>query len=985
MKCCSKLCFTLVVCALLQTSLSGSAGAEDALIGRWKLAGDEKDSSPRANATKNLGADLQGVGRDDKPGSAAAFDGQDDALEVADGPALDLGRNEFTISVHVHTDESLDDALGDIIGKYDSRLRKGFHFGFQHNVGVPSCQANYRQLQFGIDDGKLDKEWTDHGRPGNAMLIFALAEFDGSLYAGTCEAGETESGGVYRFDAANNSWINCGIPSKANSVSALAVYRGKLYAASTKYRLRGSALGESMNPHLGGAIYRYDGGTDWTLCGSLPQTEAVGGLVVFRDRLYASSLYAPAGFFRYEGGSVWTSCAVPNQKRVEALTVYNGGLYATGYDEGAIYRFDGEKWTHCGRLANNTQTYSFAVLDGRMRVGTWPTGKVYGYQADNKWIDEGRLGEELEVMGMSAYNGQLYAGTLPLADVYRFDGGTSWTKIGNVDSTPDVKYRRAWSMSVHSGRLFVGTLPSGKVLSIEAGKSATCGSQLAPGWHHVAAVKGKDRLRIYVDGAQVAESTTFDPDAYDLSNDAPLTIGKGPTDYFNGRLSDLKIFNRALDASEIGQIAAAVPFSSVEPVGNQKNPQAVEEVLSRKRDVANAAWWGFDVEDSTDALQAAIHSGAKKLIIPKMSSDWIVRPIKLAGNQELVLENGVNIVAKRGEYRGGGDSVFTATEVSNLKISGYGAAIRMQKEDYIVGSVLDNLGWQRWFGPYKKAEWRMALALRGCENVEVHGLKLCDSGGDGLYIDGAGKLPASRNIHIKDVLCDNNYRQGISIISVENLLVEESSFNNTWGTPPSAGVDIEPDSPKQRVQNVVFRNCRFNDNYGDGIEIFLPHLKKESGDVSILFENCSVSSHRGSGIRVSKVSEDGPGGLIEFRNCTVENTEGYGIKVQDKDAKSARLKFIDCKVRNTANNRAYDGTWTPVWLHLFRPELTKTPGGVDFINCEIEDDHPRPAVEVLSEAGLFDVTGTIAVTNPHGAKAVLGEKQDGVTLRIEPR
>ena len=54
---------------------------------------------------------------------------------------------------------------------------------------------------------------------------------------------------------------------------------------------------------------------------------------------------------------------------------------------------------------------------------------------------------------------------------------------------------------------------------------------------------------------------------------------------------------------------------------------------------------------STEALQAAIQSGAKRVVVPNMTKDWIVRPIQLAGNQELILEDGVVITAKRGEYR----------------------------------------------------------------------------------------------------------------------------------------------------------------------------------------------------------------------------------------------------------------------------------------------------------------------------------------------
>ncbi len=419
----------------------------------------------------------------------------------------------------------------------------------------------------------------------------------------------------------------------------------------------------------------------------------------------------------------------------------------------------------------------------------------------------------------------------------------------------------------------------------------------------------------------------------------------------------------------------------------KKDPQAVKEVADGKRDTANAAWWGFDPEDSTDALQAAINSGAKKVIVPNMGRDWIVRPLDLTGDQELFLEKGTNITAKRGEYRGGGDSVFKARGIKNLTISGYGATVRMQKEDYIVGVVLKNLGWHRWYGQYEKAEWRMALSIRGCENVKVYGITLRDSGGDGIYIDGGSGKKTCKNIHIKDVNCDNNYRQGISIISVDGLLVEDSVFQNTWGTPPSSGVDFEPDGADQVLKDIVFRNCKFLDNYGDGIEIFLAHLKKNSEDVSILFEDCYVSSRRGPGIRVTKIHDDGPGGLVEFRNCTVENTEAFGIKVQDKSTTGARVRFVNCHVKNAARDRNYAGLWTPIWIHPYRPKRVEVFGGVDFVGCTVEDDFDRPVIslyEQYNQAKLADITGDITVKNPHGVRTNLGQNADEVTLQVKP-
>jgi polygalacturonase len=368
-----------------------------------------------------------------------------------------------------------------------------------------------------------------------------------------------------------------------------------------------------------------------------------------------------------------------------------------------------------------------------------------------------------------------------------------------------------------------------------------------------------------------------------------------------------------------------------------------------------------------------------------MSGEWVVRPIRLASNQEVILEDGVIITAKRGEFRGGGDSLFTAQDVSNLVLRGYGATLRMHKQDYIVGKTLIEFGWNRWFGQYPKAEWRMTLSLRGCTHVRVYGFTLRDSGGDGIFVAG-GRQPYCKDILIRDVVCENHYRQGISVISVQGLTVENSVFRNTWGTPPSAGVDIEPDRPEERIQQVVFRNCRFEDNYGDGIEIFLANLKAGSGEVSILFDQCRISSRYGTGIRVSKVADDGPGGLIEFRNCTVENTEGYGVKVQDKSAAAARVRFVNCSIRNAARNRAYQGAWVPVWLHLFRKSVTTRFGGIDFADCTVEDTRDRPVVlfeQTEGDFGLFDVTGSVTVWNPSGVKAALGEKQHGVTLTLK--
>lgn len=550
----------LIVSVLAVVSLIRGAEADeprtDGLIGRWPLAFDAKEIS---------GSGLDGVPhsvkfttprRQDGAQAAAQFDGRESRIEVADGAALRLGTGDFTAALWVHAEESLDDDLGDLLSKFDSARRCGFTLTLRNNC-VTSSQANYRQLQFGIDDGS-EPQWTDLGRPGNALLAFSLCVHDGRLYCGTCEPGQDEAGHVYRYDG-EQKWTDLGSPDKSNSVIAMAAYRGELYVGTGKYRLGGSALSESENPNFGGGIFRFDDEGGWTRVGQLPEVEAVASLAVFQGKLYASSLYKPASFFRYEADDQWASLPTPNGKRVESLAVHNGYLWATGYDEGHIYRFDGREWQDLGQVGDNTQTYSFAMQAGRLHVGTWPSGKVFRLGAGETWQDTGRLGEELEVMGMALHNGQLYAGSLPLAEMFRHDGDQQWSSVGRIDLTPDVKYRRIWTCAQYQGRLLATTLPSGHVHALAAGCCVTFDHELPPGWQHVAAVRGGDRLTLYVNGRQVAESAAFQSADFDLANDQPLLIGNGPGDAFNGRLREVRLYNRALSPEEIGLLAKETP------------------------------------------------------------------------------------------------------------------------------------------------------------------------------------------------------------------------------------------------------------------------------------------------------------------------------------------------------------------------------------------------------------------------------------------
>ncbi|MBI2926193.1 MAG: LamG domain-containing protein [Verrucomicrobia bacterium] len=538
---------------------SAPPGRDRALVAHWRLEADCRDSSGNGNHGVNHGVEFMADGRKGKATSAARFAGGRQFIEIPASDSLDLGRGDFTISLWLHTERLVDDVFGDLVSNYDPVTRRGFHLSFLHHAGACTSTANTRNLFFGIDGG-TEPKWTDCERPGNNLLPYALAVWRGGLYAGTWEPDEGQAGRVYRY-AGDTNWVDCGSPDPCNAVGALAVFEDQIYAAVSRYSGTGSHLRPSPNQHLGGKVYRYGGGKKWLDCGRVSDAEYIFGLAVFGGTLYATAMDAPPkpdrqprqGLHRYDGGTNWTYCGHPGG-RVAALAVFNGGLYGTGYNGGAlggVFRYEGgTDWSNWGAPPNVDQTYSFAAYQGALHVGTWKEGKVFRYDGPNAFTSLGRLGEELEVMGMAVFNGKLYAGTLPLAQVYRHDGGTNWTLTGRLDFS-EVEYRRAWSMAVYQGRLFCGVLPSGHVHALEAGRAVTHDHELSPGWHHVAAMRAGSRLKLFVDGRLVATSVEFDPDDFDLSTAEPLRIGFGASDYFHGSLRDLRIYRRALRVEEV--------------------------------------------------------------------------------------------------------------------------------------------------------------------------------------------------------------------------------------------------------------------------------------------------------------------------------------------------------------------------------------------------------------------------------------------------
>ena len=91
---------------------------EPTLIGHWRLAGDAEDASGNGHHGQNWGADLQAPGPAGQANGAAAFDGRASFIVVPHRPSLQLGTDDFSLSVNVYSEEHVDDSIGDIAAKF---------------------------------------------------------------------------------------------------------------------------------------------------------------------------------------------------------------------------------------------------------------------------------------------------------------------------------------------------------------------------------------------------------------------------------------------------------------------------------------------------------------------------------------------------------------------------------------------------------------------------------------------------------------------------------------------------------------------------------------------------------------------------------------------------------------------------------------------------------------------------------------------------
>ncbi len=366
----------------------------------------------------------------------------------------------------------------------------------------------------------------------------------------------------------------------------------------------------------------------------------------------------------------------------------------------------------------------------------------------------------------------------------------------------------------------------------------------------------------------------------------------------------------------------------------------------------------FDyVDNCTEELRRALNSDADTIVIANQSKPWLLRPMRFANlkNKVIVLENGTELRALPGAFPKTNDALFTFTNCRGIVIIGNESKIVMNKSEYTDG------------------EWRHGISLRGCTDIEIRNITVRDTGGDGIYVAGSRARAYSENIYIDNIKSINNRRQGMTLISVKNIVVKNSLFKDTVGTMPGAGLDIEPNKATDVVTGVEIHDCIFSGNYGSGIMLAFGKSNGSSQDLDITIKNCVLSNNNsienprvGTEIRISANKDNPVKGQVLFEECLIENSR-WGLLYSRKRADAFKVVFNSCKLKNTSKN----GESPTVYLEV--PDYYKTSGplgGYEFNHLFINNESQVNFMTIRGSRlgtlrGVSDITGEITLEKPN--------------------
>lgn len=273
--------------------------------------------------------------------------------------------------------------------------------------------------------------------------------------------------------------------------------------------------------------------------------------------------------------------------------------------------------------------------------------------------------------------------------------------------------------------------------------------------------------------------------------------------------------------------------------------------------------------------------------------------VYLASDQSIEVPSGISLnlngsVLRQIAGREQGYAIFMIYGTENIRIFGGTLIGDKDRHDYVNNT---------------SHEWGFGIDIRGGKNILLDHLEIYNMTGDSIimggkdtYLTSGGVLP--EDITISDCRLHDNRRQGISVMGVENLLIERCEIYNIGienGTPPSYGIDLENELDWPVTKTVIRENNFYNNKAGavlvqrESSETLIEHNTID-GKIGMVYGNHTTISHnkfKNGGVSSLDTSE--PQYTVidsnEFENGGVHFAINTGVVVSNNTFNGGRVQL----------------------------------------------------------------------------------------------
>lgn len=237
-------------------------------------------------------------------------------------------------------------------------------------------------------------------------------------------------------------------------------------------------------------------------------------------------------------------------------------------------------------------------------------------------------------------------------------------------------------------------------------------------------------------------------------------------------------------------------------------------------------------------------------------------------------------------------------------------------------------------------EQGMCVTIKDSTNIYIENLIAQKGWGDGFYI-GTDVNGYNENIFLINCTSDSNRRNGLSVISVKNLQVLGGHYKNTNGTAPQFGIDLEPNTPQNAMENVRLTGVRTGNNVEGGIMLNPINMKGSTNNFDVTIEDWESYSDGtpanvtyGVGLVLDNNSSTNAQvlGKIKVNKASIFSPNVQGVYIQGWN-NAPKTSFHDVVVYNS---NTYVSAYAPSMSGFGMDYNSGDPTGVPYGNITFE-------------------------------------------------